>query len=292
MAYTASPISLSYEDHYRLCSTLSSSTMKIITAAPARLYEARYDSPLNAWESSRIKGIVVFGHDSAARSSRRHTTSYWFKIVDIRRGKILWEHDVHQLIEYEAEMPFFHSLSAKPCKFGFRFDEDEDAAIFFQEVAQRVAEICKPFLDRPLHTPQSIHTRRRPVDRSMISAPVPQSFEHVSHMDGDHTASFNVAPEWSKLLQKLEGYGVDAEMVEENFEFVKGFLAGAEAMRSSPTSSPKMTTGTRLSPSSSRTSSVESFDRYEHNPNYYAHAKQTRNIASRKPMRPPYQYSN
>jgi hypothetical protein len=70
-------------------------------------------------------------------------------------------------------------------------------------------------------------------------------------------SDFNVAPEWSKLMKRLEGYGVDAGMVEENVEFIKGFLAGAEVMRS-PTLSPKMQA--HPSPSSSRTSSVESLD--------------------------------
>ena len=74
----------------------------------------------------------------------------------------------------------------------------------------------------------------------MISSPVPDSFRHIAHMGVDEkgcvSSSWNVAPEWTKLLHKLEGYGVDAEMVEENIEFVKGFLAGAEAMRGSVSS--------------------------------------------------------
>jgi hypothetical protein len=87
---------------------------------------------------------------------------------------------------------------------------------------------------------QQEKSSRRPIDSSMISSPVPNSFRHVAHMGVDEkgyvNSSWNVAPEWTKLLHKLEGYGVDAEMVEENLEFVKGFLAGAEAMRGSASS--------------------------------------------------------
>ena len=71
---------------------------------------------------------------------------------------------------------------------------------------------------------------------------------------GHVKSSWNVAPEWTKLLQKLEGYGVDADMVEENYEFVRGFLAGAEAMRSSSSSSR----------SSSSAASDDSHDNYGH----------------------------
>jgi hypothetical protein len=116
MAYTSSPISLSYEDHYRLCNTLSSPTTKIVSAAPARLYEARSGVQNNKWAPAGIKGIVVLGYDTAARSTRRHVTSaasYWLRIVDIRRGRVLWEHDVREILEYEADKPFFHIFGGK-----------------------------------------------------------------------------------------------------------------------------------------------------------------------------------
>lgn len=79
----------------------------------------------------------------------------------------------------------------------------------------------------------------------MISPPVPNSFQHVAHMGMDETGSransWNVAPEWTHLLEKLGGYGVNAEAVEENLEFVQGFLAGVEAVKSSPKNSPTST---------------------------------------------------
>ena len=90
---------------------------------------------------------------------------------------------------------------------------------------------------RSIFSPRSRH----PVKRSAISSPLADTFVHVAHMGTDEhgyvDSSWNVAPEWTKLLQKLENYGVDAEMVEENLEFVKGFLAGAEAMKTSSSSS-------------------------------------------------------
>lgn len=58
---------------------------------------------------------------------------------------------------------------------------------------------------------------------------------------GSRTKSWNVAPEWTHLLEKLGGYGIDAEAVEEKIEFVQGFLAGVEAVSSSPKNSPTST---------------------------------------------------
>jgi neural Wiskott-Aldrich syndrome protein len=115
MAYTASPIPLSYEDHYRLCSILPAATTKIITAARARLYEAPFGAPESAWTPTGLKGVVVFGYDATSRSSRHHTTNYWFRLVDLRRNKILWLHEVQELVEYEAEKPFFHVFGGRVC---------------------------------------------------------------------------------------------------------------------------------------------------------------------------------
>lgn len=94
-------------------------------------------------------------------------------------------------------------------------------------------------------------------------------------------------------MSKLENYGVEAELVEENIEFVKGFLAGAEVVRetvassssrSSASGSPKSATQPSLKGSphsspqstyapapysrgSSKSSSLESLD------DYYSHER-------------------
>ncbi|KAI0319340.1 hypothetical protein OF83DRAFT_1055149 [Amylostereum chailletii] len=244
---TFSTFALSRDDHYRLLTILPTATNKIITAAPARIYHAAFGAPEQEWSYTGLKGVVVFGYDNHVPMNtfdrNTYVTSYWFRLVDLRKGTIVWAHEVREIIEYEAEKPFFHVFGGKSRKFGFRFDEDEDAAIFLQEVTERIVEIPiqKPTPKKSSKSIFSSRGQRHPIKLSTISSPVPDSFVHVAHMGTDEhgyvDSSWNVAPEWTKLLQKLEGYGVDAEMVEENLEFVKGFLAGAEAMRSSPSAS-------------------------------------------------------
>ncbi|KAI0060002.1 hypothetical protein BV25DRAFT_1002625 [Artomyces pyxidatus] len=238
-------MALSYEDSYRLFSILPRDLNKIIAAAPARVYHAPFGAPEHEWTYSGLKGVVVFGCDNRAPLSNRneravYSSSYWFQLVDLRRGKVVWKHQVQELIEYEAEKPFFHIFGGKSRKFGFRFDEDEDASVFLQEVTRRIVDIPVQKSSAKKTKPAQAKSPRRPVTRSIISAPIADTFCHVAHMGTDENgfvnSSWNVSPEWTKLLTKLEGYGVDAEMVEENLEFVKGFLAGAEAMRSSGSS--------------------------------------------------------
>ncbi|TFY65768.1 hypothetical protein EVG20_g5322 [Dentipellis fragilis] len=263
MTYALPAMALSYDDHCRLFSILPPNSNKIIAAGPARIYHATFGAADSDWSFSGLRGILVFGCDARVPVHRTNAApygaTYWFRLVDMRRGKVVWVHQVQDVIEYEAEKPFFHVFCGKSRKFGFRFEEDDDAVIFLQEVTQRIVDI--PVQRSPSKKsgpkPQRVKSQRKTIDRSMISSPVPESFRHVAHMGVDEKgsvdASWNVAPEWTKLLQKLEGYGIDAEMVEENLEFVKGFLAGAEAVRSSVSSSDSESQSSLDSPKPART---------------------------------------
>ena len=67
----------------------------------------------------------------------------------------------------------------------------------------------------------------------MISAPSPGSFVHVAHVGldakGKVESTPNVEPGWTMILEELQGYGVTEKMVDKDFNFVEGFLAGAKA---------------------------------------------------------------
>ncbi|THH18899.1 hypothetical protein EW146_g2186 [Bondarzewia mesenterica] len=250
-------MALSYEDSCHIFSILPPSANKIIAAASARVYHAAFGSPENEWSYTGLRGIVVFGCDNQVRVGRRNQSAYgdkcWFRLVDLRKGKVVWLHEIQESIEYEAEKPFFHVFFGKSRKFGLRFDEDDEASVFHKEVARRIVDTPSSFPLSPAaqkstsyslplfkrSKPQQARSQRRPIDSSMISSPLVNSFQHVAHMSVDETldSSWNVAPEWTMLLQKLERYGIDPDMVEENREFVEGFLAGAEAMRHSVPSS-------------------------------------------------------
>ena len=117
MAITASPITLSYEDHCRLFSILPPASYKIIAAAPARVYHASFGALESEWQYSGLKGTIVFGSDNRVSLSRTdvniYGAKYWFRLVDLRRGKVVWLHEVEEVIEYEAEKPFFHVFCGK-----------------------------------------------------------------------------------------------------------------------------------------------------------------------------------
>lgn len=67
----------------------------------------------------------------------------------------------------------------------------------------------------------------------MISSPAPDSFVHVAHVgfneNGIVETSKDLDPAWAKLLGDLQAHGVRQSIVEENLDFVEGFLAGAKS---------------------------------------------------------------
>ena len=106
MAFSASTLALSREDHYRLLTILPASRSNIVTAAPARIYHSAFGASDQQWAYTGLKGVVVFGYDSY--SPEAYGANYWFRLVDLRKGAIVWAHEVRETIEYEAEKPFFH----------------------------------------------------------------------------------------------------------------------------------------------------------------------------------------
>lgn len=117
-AYAIPTMSLSYEDHRRLFTVLPPSLHKIISATPARIYQAALQSSDKDWQYTGMKGILVFGCDNRSRLSPSNPGfydggSFWFKLVDCRKGKLLWQHQLQDILEYEADKPFFHAFTVK-----------------------------------------------------------------------------------------------------------------------------------------------------------------------------------
>lgn len=168
--------------------------------------------------------------------------------------------------------------------FGFCFDDDEEAAIFYAQVTGRTGHPkgVVSLFDGPLlpclsafsdiksrsgkSTKSSKQTKRdkalplRPgrVDPTTISAPAAASFVHVGHVGFDSKgaveASKDIDPAWTALLQGLQGYGITQNVVADNIDFVEGFLAGAKVGRTNtdPTSATTPEPSKRTSGSSVR----------------------------------------
>ena len=95
---------------------------------------------------------------------------------------------------------------------------------------------------RPTNNTNPTNANR--IRRSMISGPVPGTFDHVAHAgfaDGRFEASGKVEPEWKIMVEQMQRHGisldglqkhrVDGRMLAKNKDFVDGFLRGAQAVQ-------------------------------------------------------------
>ncbi|OBZ66692.1 Wiskott-Aldrich syndrome 1 [Grifola frondosa] len=210
---------------------------KVYAKASARIYHASFGT--DAWSYTGLQGVLVFGRDRTTVHADKKLgvgqgtsieRNRWFRLVDTSPGKgVVWLHQIPDGFDYRSDKPFFHIFSGLSRMFGFRFDEDAEAEEFYKSIASHTQISSPRSRPRKLTFPSSL----KRISPSMISAPTPGTFVHLSHVGvnekGQIEASPNVAPGWTVMLQELQGYGIDEKMVEDDLDFVEGFLAGAKA---------------------------------------------------------------
>ncbi|RDX42841.1 hypothetical protein OH76DRAFT_1257771 [Lentinus brumalis] len=252
--------SLSDDDKRHILSYLPPD-VKLLAVAPARIYQAPFNASPDSWTFTGLRGMLVFGRNRVTVFPDRPLgvgegtsieQNYWFRLIDVDSGKgIVWFHPIPSGLDYHSDKPFFHTFSGCSRMFGFRFDEDDDAEKFRRRVTRRI-QISAPRFSKPRATkPVSVTSppaalaplthavsaapagAGRRVSPGMISAPTPGTFMHVAHVGldakGQIESTPNIEPGWTMIVEELQGYGVTEKMVDEDFDFVEGFLAGAKA---------------------------------------------------------------
>lgn len=251
--------------HPYLSSVLELNTQKVIATAAVRVYYAPFINTHLNWTYSKLKGILVFGRDREGLGSLAGVPSqllspppdrggaqghglrlkekYWFRLIDVKTDRVVWMFSVPEVFEYCKDKPFFHYFTGTTRMFGFCFDEDEEADVFFKKVADRTrrhffgafrqrvnstkkqakATNLNPLksknksksLPASANQPPIRPSTTTPLKPCMISGPSPHSFVHVSHVgisaNGGIESSKNVEPAWSALIADLQGYGFESE---------------------------------------------------------------------------------
>jgi len=257
--------------HPYLSSVLEPTTQKVIATAAVRVYYAPFINPHVNWTYSNLRGILVFGRDREGlppgvpppdRGTGTHglrlKEKYWFRLVDIKTDRVVWMFSVPEVFEYNKDKPFFHFFSGTTRMFGFCFDDDGEAAIFFKKVVERTRRhfVFRPFRSNsakkektktppPPFSPSHSHSQSQPhpqpkqqsqskkssLKTNVISSPAPHSFVHVSHVGvntrGIIESSKNIEPAWGALIADLQGYGISPEVLGDNMGFIKDMVSAA-----------------------------------------------------------------
>ncbi|KAF8909680.1 hypothetical protein CPB84DRAFT_1434462 [Gymnopilus junonius] len=205
---------------------------RVLAVAGARVYHAVLDPRDSPWVYSGWKGTLTFGRDLDAPNSPRRDISeiekFWFRLVDDETGSTRWTFKFPEAFEYTEDRPFFHVFKGRVRRYGFLFNDDDEAVAFGQKVVQRLPNY-QP--SRPLRTASRTARVKSPsysISRSMVSSPVPQSFRHIAHAgvskDGIFEASRGLDKTWKATLADLQGHGVTETVVFRNGDFGDGVL--------------------------------------------------------------------
>ncbi|KIY49743.1 hypothetical protein FISHEDRAFT_9397, partial [Fistulina hepatica ATCC 64428] len=179
--------------------------------ATARVYHASLKGSRPNWAFSGLKGRLLLGKDAvdAGTSGPPPGTNSWsFRLVDNTSGRTLWRIPILTTkFVYHVDRPFFHIFYGRTRRFGFRFDDDNEAASFYKEMTKLSNSWADgyvsfiPIDERVSQTPAS---GRKHLKTKMISLPTEASFVHVAHIavnaNGVEETSPGMDPLWNRAL--------------------------------------------------------------------------------------------
>jgi len=226
-----------------IASGLEQKPYTIIAVAGARVYHTKLQEKDHQWNYSRWKGMLTLGRDLDTPENLAQGTSeaekHWFRLADIESGRTVWMFKFPENFEYELDRPFFHVFQGRTRRYGFLFNDDDEAALFGKKVMNQLYGTESPKkTHRQKH--RSSKSSISSISRSMISSPAPDSFRHVAHVgvnaNGVFEATKSLDTSWKEMLTQLQGHGVSEAVVMKHHDFGDGFWKGVEAIQGNESS--------------------------------------------------------
>ncbi|KDR77246.1 hypothetical protein GALMADRAFT_66492 [Galerina marginata CBS 339.88] len=220
-----------------MVSGLEHNPYAVLAVAGARVYHTKLNVKDSQWVYSRWKGTLTFGRDietpNSASQEVSETERHWFRLADDETGRTVWMFKFPEQFEYSVDRPFFHVFQGRTRRYGFLFNDDDEASVFGRKVMERL------FNGQPPKKARNGTVRSKSlsgsISRTMISSPAPHSFKHVAHVgvnkEGVFEASKDLDSAWRAMLADLQGHGVSEAIVVRHSDFVDGFWKGVEAIR-------------------------------------------------------------
>lgn len=191
---------------------------KIIDATVARLYIAHPDP--NAWTYTGLVGAIALVDDLVG-----HT--FFLKLVDIigTRG-VIWDQELYVNFDYHQDRKFFHTFEIEDCLVGLLFEDTSDAAHFFKRVSNRTKYASKDtaknknaiaLKDKLAPEATKIGPRGEYVDVT--------TDQRTRRARGVLYYDDQPPPEWRLLYAELAAAGITEDMIAENRQFIKDYIA-------------------------------------------------------------------
>ncbi|KAG7193768.1 uncharacterized protein KQ657_000460 [Scheffersomyces spartinae] len=210
---------LTANDKEKIKRVIPKANNKIIDATVVRLYIA-YPDPTK-WTYTGLVGAITLVDDLVG-----HT--FFLKLVDITgtRG-VVWDQELYVDFEYNQDRTFFHTFEIEDCLVGLLFEDTNDASHFFKRVTTRQKHASK----QTANNKNAIALK----DRAGVSGPQgPGSRgEFVDTTTGQRSRRAKGVlyyddvppPEWRSLYAELAAAGISEDMIADNREFIKEYIA-------------------------------------------------------------------
>ncbi|KAM9894337.1 hypothetical protein OXX69_011395, partial [Metschnikowia pulcherrima] len=191
---------------------------KIIDATVARLYVAYPDR--TQWTYTGLMGAVALVDDLVG-----HT--FFLKLVDITGARgVLWDQELYVDFQYHQDRTFFHTFEIEDCLVGFLFEDTHDAAHFYKRVTTRHKHASKQTANnknavalKDRMAPQEVKLGNRGEFVDVTTGQRSRRARGVLYYDDQPP------PEWRSLYAELAAAGISEDMIAENRQFIKDYIA-------------------------------------------------------------------
>ena len=191
---------------------------KIIDATVARLYIAYPDA--TKWQYTQLFGAIALVDDLVG-----HT--FWLKLVDITGSRgVVWDQELYVDFGYHQDRKFFHTFELEECLAGLLFEDSADGAHFYKRVTTRTKHGSK----QTVNNKNAMRLQATAALAALKPGPRGEFFDvntaqRLRRARGVLYYDDVPPPEWRLLYAELAAAGISEDMIADNREFIKEYIA-------------------------------------------------------------------
>lgn len=209
---------LNSSDKEKIKRAIPKANNKLIDATVARLYIA-YPEPTR-WQYTNLMGAIILADDLVG-----HT--FFLKLVDIigHRG-VIWDQELYVDFQYHQDRTFFHTFELEDCWAGLLFEDTSEASHFYKRVVNRHKYGSKQTVNNKnaIALKEKVKSDTRKVGPRGEYVNV-NTEQRMRRSKGVLYYDDVPPPEWRSLYSELEAAGITEDMIADNREFIKDYIA-------------------------------------------------------------------
>ncbi|XP_076256039.1 actin nucleation-promoting factor WAS-like [Rhynchophorus ferrugineus] len=206
------------------CQTLATTVVQLFVTTP----------PNHSQWNKKDTGVLCFVKDNTKKN-------FFFRLYNLKKNILTWEHEMYNNMEYIESMPFFHLFEGEECIVAFNFANQGEAKHFKNTVEQKISFKKRKEEKRVRQQSQYSHVPQRQVDfqskqeirreksKARITKAdigVPMDFVHVSHVGWDPASGFDIDSKDDNLREIFNQAGISEKQLQDKDtrDFIYDFI--------------------------------------------------------------------